>query len=69
MIGTYLHGAFASDAVRAAILAGIAGRTLSSTLNYEDEVELALDRLAGHLARHLDIDAIWTLAQERVQSD
>lgn len=68
VIGTYLHGAFASDAVRAAILAGIAGKTLSSMLNYEDEVELALDRLAEHLARHLDIDAIWTLAQERLQS-
>lgn len=66
--GTYLHGVFASDPVRAACLSAIAGHGLSSTLDYEADVEGTLDRLAAHLARHLDIAAILNLARSRVAS-
>lgn len=63
--GTYLHGIFASDAVRRACLAQIIGGALNSTLDYEAGVEAVLDRLAAHLERHLDIAAILALAHAR----
>ncbi|MCU4181276.1 cobyric acid synthase [Bosea sp. BH3] len=61
--GTYLHGAFASDAVRGAWLSRIAGEARASSLDYEGEVDRVLDGLAAHLATHLDIDALLTLAR------
>ncbi len=63
VVGTYLHGVFASDAMRLASLGSIAGRPVGSTLNYEADIETTLDRLAAHLARHLDIEAILGLAR------
>jgi len=63
--GTYLHGVLASDPLRAAWLAGIAGRRLESGAGYEAGVEATLDALAGHLERHLDIGALLALARTR----
>ena len=63
VVGTYLHGVFSSDAVRAACLSAIVGGPLGSTVNYEADIEATLDRLAAHLARHLDIDALLALAR------
>lgn len=65
VVGSYLHGVFASDSVRAAWLAAITGAPLSSGTNYESDVEATLDRLAAHLARHLDIEALLALAHRR----
>ena len=65
VLGSYLHGVFTSDTVRAACLAAISGTELPSTLSYESDVEATLDRLAAHLARHLDIEAILGLAATR----
>lgn len=64
--GSYLHGAFASDAVRRAWLARIGGAGPSSALHYEDEVERVLDALAAHLGAHLDIDALLELARRPI---
>ena len=59
--GCYLHGLFASDAFRAALLAELApGRR--GTLDYEAGVEDILDRLAAHLEAHLDVDGLIRLA-------
>lgn len=58
--GTYMHGIFASDEFRHAFL-NSAG---DSTLNYEAGIEVALDALADHLGRHLDLDHLLSLAQE-----
>jgi adenosylcobyric acid synthase len=60
--GTYLHGLFASDGFRRAFL-----RSLEANSNraYEAEVEAALDGLAAHLAAHIDLDRILTIAQSR----
>ena len=59
--GCYLHGLFASDAFRTAWLAGLRpGRT--GTLAWELEVERTLDRLAGHLESHLDLDRLLGVA-------
>lgn len=65
VMGTYLHGVFTSDAVRSACLAGIARPALSSSLNYEAQVDAVLDRLAAHLSRHLDIERVLALAHAR----
>ena len=57
--GTYLHGLFASDAFRAAWLAGLGQ---SSALDYGAGVEEVLDRLAAHLETHLDVGRLFALA-------
>jgi adenosylcobyric acid synthase len=57
--GTYLHGLFAADAFRRAFL----GNAASPDLAYEAGVEQALDDLAAHLEKHLDIDALLRLAE------
>ncbi len=59
--GTYLHGLFASDAARRAWLArlGAASRLAS----YERLLEETLDAWADHLARHLDIPRLLSLAR------
>jgi adenosylcobyric acid synthase len=60
--GTYVHGLFASDTFRRAFLAGLGAR---ATASYEAEVEAVLDALAGHLAAHLDLDALLAIARSR----
>lgn len=65
VMGSYLHGMFASDAVRLELLATLAKGGLTSTLAYDSEVEATLDRLAAHMAGHLDIEAILRLARGR----
>jgi adenosylcobyric acid synthase len=60
--GTYVHGLFTVDAFRRAYLAGFG---VASTLAYEDEIERALDALANHLERHLDLDRILAIARTR----
>ncbi len=53
--GAYVHGLFADDRQRAAWLALIGA---PSAIAYEATVERTLDALAGHLERHLDLDAM-----------
>jgi len=64
--GSYLHGIFASDAVRGAWLAAIGGQRHASELHYEDAVEATLDALAMHLNDHFDTEALLNLARSRV---
>jgi adenosylcobyric acid synthase len=59
--GTYLHGCFASDSFRDAYLGSLGAS--AGGLQFEDEVEAALDALADHLARHLGLDRILALAE------
>lgn len=60
--GTYVHGLFASDEFRRAWLANF---DAASELAYENRIEQALDALADHLERHLDIEAILKIADSR----
>jgi adenosylcobyric acid synthase len=57
VLGCYLHGLFASDAYRRALLARLRpGRTCD--LAYEAETERTLDALADHLEVHLDLERL-----------
>ncbi|WP_170522990.1 cobyric acid synthase [Ruegeria arenilitoris] len=61
VLGSYLHGIFASDAFRASYLQRFGAR---SELAYEDSVEQTLESLADHLEQHMDLDALLSLAAE-----
>jgi adenosylcobyric acid synthase len=58
---TYVHGLFADDRQRAGWLAWLGGT--GSDLKYEAEVDRVLDALAAHLARHIDLDRLLSLAR------
>jgi adenosylcobyric acid synthase len=58
--GCYAHGLFSEPAQRSALLARLGGR--GSGLSYEASVDSALDAIAAHLARHIDLDRLLKLA-------
>jgi adenosylcobyric acid synthase len=61
VMGCYLHGLLAADGFRRALLARIRGRA-GELVAYEARVEAALDGLAQHLERCLDLDRLLALA-------
>jgi adenosylcobyric acid synthase len=61
VVGSYVHGIFASDGFRRAFLAGLG--VVASNESYEARVEAALDALASHIERHVDCDALLTIAR------
>jgi adenosylcobyric acid synthase len=61
VMGTYVHGLFADDRQRAAWLKRLAAG--STKIAYDDLIERTLDALAAHLAAHLDLDRLLTLAR------
>ncbi len=61
VIGTYIHGLFADDQQRAAWLKRLGNATAG--VAYDDLVEQILDALAAHLAAHIDLDFLLTLAR------
>jgi adenosylcobyric acid synthase len=61
VIGTYVHGLFADDRQRAAWLGRFAAGPAG--VAYEETVERTLDALAAHLAAHIDLDRLLTLAR------
>jgi len=61
IMGTYVHGIFASDSFRHAFLNSLRAREASG-IAYEALVDQVLDDLADHLARHLDTKGILELA-------
>lgn len=63
VMGSYIHGLFTADGFRAAYLAGLGG--MAGNAGYDETVEQTLDALADHLERHLDLDALIGLAEER----
>jgi adenosylcobyric acid synthase len=58
--GTYVHGLFSSDAYRQAWLAELGA---ASQVSYEAKLEAALDALADHLERYLDLERILAIAR------
>jgi adenosylcobyric acid synthase len=61
VIGTYIHGLFADDRQRAVWLARLAAEP--AAIAYEPLIDDVLDRLAAHLAAHVDLDRLLSLAR------
>ncbi len=62
VIGSYIHGLFASDTYRAHWLAGLrAGRGTATA--YEAQVEATLEALAVHVAAAIDLDRLLGIAR------
>lgn len=59
--GCYLHGLFASDGFRAAVLDRLGAPV--TTRSFETEIEDTLDQLAAHLETHMDLEALLALAR------
>jgi adenosylcobyric acid synthase len=59
--GSYLHGLFASDAFRSAYLARL--DIAANNESYGTRVESALDALADHIEKHLDVAGLLALAR------
>jgi adenosylcobyric acid synthase len=62
VMGTYLHGLFASDPFRRRFLE-VLGATPDPAQDYEAVIERTLDGLAAHLESHLDLDALLALSR------
>jgi adenosylcobyric acid synthase len=61
VLGTYIHGLFTDDRQRSGWLARFSAGPAG--IGYEALVEQTLDALAAHLAAHLDLDRLLTLAR------
>ena len=61
VFGTYVHGLFTDDNQRNAWLERLGSE--SSDLNYEEQVDAVLDRLAAHMEHYLDLDALLAIAR------
>jgi adenosylcobyric acid synthase len=56
-----VHGLFADQSQRCALLSRLGAAR--AVIDYEARLEAALDRLAAHLAAHVDLDRLLTLAR------
>ena len=63
VIGSYLHGLFASAELRGVLLARIG--VVGSRRDYRRDVDAALDEIAAELSVHVDIDGLLELAGAR----
>lgn len=61
VIGTYIHGLFGDDRQRAAWLERLGAGP--SAIAYDVLVENTLDRLAAHIAAHVDVERLLNLAK------
>jgi adenosylcobyric acid synthase len=61
VIGTYIHGLFSDDRQRSAWLTRFAAGP--AAIGFDDTIERTLDRLAAHLARHIDLDRLLSLSR------
>jgi adenosylcobyric acid synthase len=61
VIGTYMHGIFSNDRQRSAWLTRLGAG--ASTMGHDDLIEQTLDRLAAHLAQHIDLDRLLSLSR------
>jgi len=61
VIGTYAHGLFADDRQRSAWLTRLGAGP--AAISHDGLIEDTLDRLAVHLAAHVDLDRVLALSR------
>jgi len=61
VLGTYIHGLFGNDAQRSAWLSRLGAGP--AAISYDELIESTLDRLAAHIARHVDLDRLLSLSR------
>ena len=61
VMGTYIHGLFADDRQRGAWLKRFAPG--GAAIAYDAAIEETLDKLAAHLAAHIDVDRLLILSR------
>jgi adenosylcobyric acid synthase len=61
VMGSYLHGLFVSDTFRRAFLANLG--IAATRQSYASTVDDALDSLADHCERHLDVEGLLAIAR------
>jgi adenosylcobyric acid synthase len=59
--GAYVHGLFADDGLRRALIASLGAAP--SEFCYDAMIDDTLDALADHLATHIDLDRLLSLAR------
>ncbi|MCI0597997.1 MAG: cobyric acid synthase CobQ, partial [Beijerinckiaceae bacterium] len=59
--GCYVHGIFAEAAQRSALLARLGGK--GAGVSYDNTLDAALDAVASHLEKHIDLGRLLTLAR------
>jgi adenosylcobyric acid synthase len=59
--GAYVHGLFADDGQRNAFVASLGAA--SSGFSYDGMIDATLDALADHVAAHIDLDRLLSLAR------
>lgn len=65
--GCYIHGLFGADGFRSAYLASLGAEV--SGMDFEAEVDSALEELADHVEAHMDLELIWALAGDMPDAD
>jgi adenosylcobyric acid synthase len=63
VMGCYLHGLFAADGYRRALLRRLVGGNVALGPDFDVELESTLDALAEHISAHVDLDRIWEIAR------
>lgn len=61
VFGTYIHGLFSDNSQRSAWLQRLGGQ--GTALNYDEQVDAVLERLAAHMEQHLDLDRLLAIAR------
>ncbi|WP_442754932.1 cobyric acid synthase [Methylocystis sp. JAN1] len=61
IMGAYVHGIFSDDALRTAFLRSINAE--ASALRFDQSIDEALDALAAHCERHIDLNALLEIAR------
>jgi adenosylcobyric acid synthase len=62
IMGSYVHGIFASNSFRSAFLKNF-GLKKENSIDFNWEVENTLDKLADHLEKYININSLFKLAR------
>jgi adenosylcobyric acid synthase len=64
VLGSYIHGLFDNDELRAKILDSISGDKESQPVNYNDLKEEGYRKLAELVRKHIDMDRLYEIIEK-----